>query len=78
ATAWAIIDILPAHPMISAPVAAAVTGRTKAVVYDAIRELVAAGVLLPLSESRRNQTWEAAGLLDLLESLETGTLPSTA
>ncbi|HEX8849111.1 MAG TPA: Fic family protein, partial [Gemmatimonadaceae bacterium] len=78
ATAWAIIDILPAHPMITAPVATAVTGRTKAVVYDAIQELVAAGVLLPLSESRRNQAWEAVGLLDLLESLEAGTLPPTA
>ncbi|NUQ20806.1 MAG: Fic family protein [Gemmatimonadaceae bacterium] len=78
ATAWAIIDILPAHPMITAPVATAVTGRTKAVVYDAIQELVAAGVLVPLSESRRNQAWEAVGLLDLLESLEAGTLPPTA
>ncbi|NUR55972.1 MAG: hypothetical protein HOQ29_16120 [Acidobacteria bacterium] len=78
ATAWAIIDILPAHPMITAPVATAVTGRTKAVVYDAIQELVAVGVLLPLSESKRNQAWEAAGLLELLESLEAGALPTPA
>jgi hypothetical protein len=30
AAAWAVIDALPAHPVITAPVAAAVTGRAKA------------------------------------------------
>ncbi len=34
-----------------------------------------AGVLLPLSGSRRNQAWEAAGLLHLLAGLEAGELP---
>jgi Fic family protein len=72
AAAWAIIDILPAHPVITAPVAAAAVTRTKAAIYEAVRQLVAAGVLIPLSESSRNQSWEAAGLLDLLEALEAG------
>ena len=72
AAAWAIIDILPAHPMITAPVAAAATGRAKAAVYQAIGQLQAAGVLIPLSESRRNRAWEAAGLLDITASLEAG------
>lgn len=76
AAAWAIIDILPAHPMITAPVAAAATGRSKAPVYQGIRELEQAGVLLPLSPSRRNQSWEAAGLLDLLAGLEAGEQPA--
>jgi Fic family protein len=75
AAAWAIIDLLPAHPMISAPVAAAVTERAKSRVYEAIEQLVAAGVLLPLSEGRRNRWWEAAGLLDLIAQLEAGQLP---
>ena len=74
AAAWAIIDILPAHPMITAPVAVAATGRAKAAVYQAIEQLRAAGVLVPLSESRRNQAWEAAGLLDLIGSLDAGRL----
>ena len=58
--------------MLSAPVAVAATGRAKAAVYQAVGQLQEVGVLLPLSESRRNQTWEAAGLLDLIAALEAG------
>lgn len=75
AAAWAIIDLLPAHPMISAPVATAVTGRAKSRVYEAIEQLVGAGVLVPLSGGKRNRWWEAAGLLDLIARLEAGELP---
>lgn len=74
AAAWAVIDLLPAHPLITAPVAAAATGRSKPPIYQAIRELEAAGVLIPLSRSERNRSWEAAGLLDLLEGFEAGRL----
>jgi Fic family protein len=74
AAAWAIISVLPAHPIISAPVAAAVTGRSKGSVYDGLAQLQEAGVLIPLSQSVRNQSWEADGLLDLLEELEAGGL----
>ena len=72
AAAWAIIDILPAHPVITGPVAAAATGRSKGPVYEAIAQLEGAGVLIPLSTSKRNQSWEAVGLLELLEGLEGG------
>ena len=75
AAAWAVIDLLPAHPMISAPVIAAVTQRAKSRVYEAIEQLVDAGVLMPLSEGRRNRYWEAADLLDLIAQLEGGQLP---
>jgi Fic family protein len=75
AAAWAVIDALPAHPVITAPVAAAVTGRAKAAIHQAIRQLEVSGVLLPLSQSKRNRSWEADGLLDLLEGLEAGRLP---
>ena len=75
AAAWAIIELLPAHPMISAPVAGAVTGRAKSRIYEAVDQLVQAGVLLPLSEGKRNRWWEAAGLLDLVARLESGQLP---
>jgi Fic family protein len=71
ATAWTIIEALPAHPIITAPVAAAVTGRSKPSVYEGITLLVDAGVLLPLTASRRNQSWEAMGLLDILTAFET-------
>jgi Fic family protein len=76
AAAWAIVDVLPAHPMLTAPVAAAATGRAKTAVYGAIRQLEAAGVLIPLCTSPRNQSWEAVGLLDLLADLEEGRAPS--
>lgn len=76
AAAWAIIDVLPAHPIITAPVAAAATGRAKPRVYQALSSLQEAGVLIPLSKKRRNQSWEADGLLALLEGLESGEPPS--
>jgi len=72
AAAWAVIDVLPAHPVITAPVAAAVTGRAKAAIHQAIKQLTECGVLEPLSESKRNRSWEAVGLLELLEGLEVG------
>lgn len=75
ASAWAIIDVLPAHPMISAPVAVAVTGRSRARIYEAIEQLVAADVLVPLTEGKRNRWWEAAGFLELVGRMEGGTLP---
>jgi Fic family protein len=75
AAAWAVIDVLPAHPMITAPVAAVATGRSKPPIYQAFAQLQAAGVLVPLSQSARNRSWEADGLLDLLAGLEEGRLP---
>ncbi|MEO6865139.1 MAG: Fic family protein [Gemmatimonadaceae bacterium] len=75
AAAWAIIDALPAHPIITAPVAAVATGRVKTAIYNAIEQLVAAQILVPLSESKRNRSWEASRLLDLIERLEAGQLP---
>jgi len=73
--AWKLIDILPAHPMITAPVAGAAVQLSKPPVYKGIQELQAAGILIPLSGGSRNQSWEAVGLLDLLAQLEAGELP---
>ena len=70
--AWLIIDVLPAYPVVTVPVAVASTKRTKPAVDDAIRELVNADVLRAVSESRRNRAWEAAGLLGLIVQLEEG------
>ncbi len=74
AAAWAVIDVLPSHPMITAPVAIAATSRSKPSIYEALRQLQDAGVLAPLGTSQRNQSWEAVGLLDLLARLEAGQL----
>lgn len=75
AAAWAIIDVLPAHPVITAAIAGAVTGRAKAAVHNALDQLADAGVLAPVSGGRRNRSWEATGLLDLIANLEAGEPP---
>ena len=72
AAAWAIIDALPAHPVVSVAVGVAATGRTRPAVNNGIAELEGAGVLTPLGTSRRNRSWEADGLLDLIAGLEAG------
>jgi len=76
AAAWTIIDLLPAHPVITAAIAGAVTGRAKAAVHNALDQLAEAGVLEPVAGGRRNRSWEAAGLLDLIAHLEAGELPT--
>lgn len=70
AAAWVVIDELPGHPVITVPVATALTGRSKSSTAVAFDQLVTAGILLPLSESKRNRAWEAAGLLEILADLE--------
>jgi Fic family protein len=72
AAAWAIIDILPAHPVISVLVATAATGRGRSRVFEAVEQLLAAGVLIPVSRGNRNRWWEAEGLLNLIGKLEAG------
>lgn len=76
AAAWALIDVLPAHPVVTLPVGVAATGRSKPAINNAIPQLVAAGVLWPLSKSKRNRAWEASELLDLIVDLEEGITPS--
>lgn len=76
AAAWAVMEVLLALPVVSTASAISATGRAKSAVHAAVRQLVDAGVLLPLSTSKRNRLWEAAGLLDLVERLEVGRSPS--
>jgi Fic family protein len=70
--AWVLIDLLPAHLVITLPVAVAVSGRVKSAVNVGINQLAEAGVLIPLSSNMRNRAWEANGLLDLLAVIDTG------
>ncbi len=49
AAEWAIIDVLPAHPVISVSVATAATRRGRSRVFEAVEQLAAAGVLVPVS-----------------------------
>jgi Fic family protein len=72
AAAWSLIAALPAHPIITVPVAVAATGRTKPAVANAIEQMEASGILTRLTESARNRAWEAEGLLDVIVGLEAG------
>lgn len=76
AAAWSLIEVLPAHPVVTLPVGVAATGKSKPAVNGAIAGLVTAKVLRPLSETQRNRAWEASELLDLIVDLEEGVVPS--
>ena len=75
AAAWTLIDILPAHPTITGPVAIAATGRARAAVYQGLDQLERAGILTTLAHTQRNKIWESTALLALIEGLEAGRLP---
>lgn len=70
AAAWVLLDALPARPVLTGPAAAALAGRSKPAVNQAIEQLVAAGVLEPLTRGARNRSWEPVGLVDLVTELE--------
>jgi hypothetical protein len=72
AAAWSVIDILPGSAVITVSAAIAGTGRSRPAAAHALDQLTQCGVLLPLTESPRNRSWEAAGLLDLIVGLEEG------
>ena len=75
AVAWKIIDLLPGYPIITVSIAVAASGRTKAVVGEAMVQLELAGVLIRTSQGTSSRTWEAAGLLNLLGNFESGVDP---
>jgi Fic family protein len=75
AAAWKLIDALPAQPIVTLPTAVVQIGRTKPAVNQAIEQLVTAGVLIPLSQGKRNRTWEGWQLLDLIDRLESAEAP---
>jgi Fic family protein len=78
AAAWALIDVLPAHPILTVAVGVAATGRSKPAVNQGVAQLVEARVLRPVSEGSRNRRWEARGLIDVVAGLEAGNDPEPA
>lgn len=74
ASAWTIIDILPGHPYITAPIAVAATSRSRPQVYEAVEQLETAGVLQHSGNAGRARVYEADGLITLLAALERGDL----
>ena len=72
ATAWKLIDYMPAQPIVTLATAVQSINRTKPAVNGAIDQLVQANVLRPLSQGQRNREWEADGLLSIISDLESG------
>src|SRR5690606_14166735 len=75
AVAWEFINSLPGMPTFMTPLAGARLKPAKSSVHQAVDDLVAAGVLAPVRNTQRNRVWEAVGLLEILEGLESGRVP---
>ncbi len=71
AAAWIILDQLPAYSVLNRADAAEFSGRSLPAVDLGLRQLEAAGILIPIHDqppSRRS--WEPSGLLDLIIRLD--------
>jgi Fic family protein len=65
-----LLRALPSAPLVTVETAARLVGRSVQAANQAVRRLVAAGVLVPTRDVRRNRAFEVAGLLDALTSFE--------
>jgi Fic family protein len=68
--AAAIIDALPAYPILDAGSAAALTGRSAVAARQALNNLTDSGVLEQVSVGKRNRMWESVGLFSLIDEME--------
>lgn len=66
----AILAELPTHPIATAEELTTLTGAARSSVFDAVSRLVAAGILRPLTERKRDQVWAAADILAELDDLD--------
>ena len=69
-SAAALIDLLPAHPVLTVTVAAGLLSRSKQAANEALAALVEAGVVQSLTLARRNRAFEAPELLALVNAFE--------
>lgn len=75
---WDLINVLPAHPIVTVPIAVSATNRSRPAMATALQLLEDADIAMRVGESRRNVAWEADGILDLVEELESGSwLPAS-
>ncbi len=62
--AHALVDLLGAHPIVTAAEVRRLTGASQASAYDAIVRLAQAGILRRLTVSRRDAVWVAGDIID--------------
>lgn len=72
AAAWSIVELLPAHPVITPQAVATETGRSGPAVSNGLDQLQSAGILSLVSTSPKKRMWESAELISLIEGLEAG------
>jgi hypothetical protein len=65
-----LIEALPGAPVVTVQSGAALIGRSKQATNEAMRQLVAAGVLEQTTVGRRNRGFEAPALIDAFTALE--------
>jgi Fic family protein len=70
ATAGAIIDCLPSFPIITAAIAAQLTGRSRVAAINGLEHLAEAGILKRRRNQRKGDSWEARELFTLLNDFE--------
>ena len=76
AVAWQILSELPAFPVFNRADAIALSQRSARAIDQGLRQLEAAGVLVPVGDQPPGRrSWEPAGLLDLISALESGVDP---
>jgi Fic family protein len=68
--AAAIIDALPAYPILDAGSAADLTGRSAVAARQALNNLTDRGVLEQVTVGKRNRMWESVGLFALVDDME--------
>ena len=64
-----LLRLLPANPIVDADDVKRLTGASTTGAYGAINRLVDAGVLRPITQSRRDMTWAAGDVLDEADDL---------
>jgi Fic family protein len=68
--AAAIIDALPAYPILDAGSAAALLSRSEVAARQALNSLTDSGVLELVTVGKRNRMWESVGLFSLIDEME--------
>lgn len=64
-----LLALLPSHPIVDADDVKRLTGASTTGAYGAINRLVDAGVLRPITQSKRDMTWAAGDVLDEADDL---------
>lgn len=67
--AAALLDTLPASPIVDVDDVRRLTGASTPRAYATVSRLEEAGVLRPITQSRRNMTWVAADVVDEADSM---------